>query len=169
MLVRKNPNTARITRTGRTNGPPAHRETLPLRIRLFHDEYDAPEARRGDVRVGTDDLFDWPTVVLFRVDRPVGPPVPQLLQRLTGIKSLKDVAKALRFAGIWHCAVAGSLATCRCFNYLHRQGTSPLREGTVSNLDSSIIADSVLAPTDSPTKRRHGPRTREGSLVPPPL
>jgi hypothetical protein len=59
----------------------------------------------------------------------------KLLQRLTGINSLKDVAKALRFAGIWHCAVAGTLATCPCLNHVQRQTTESLRNEIRSDLD----------------------------------
>lgn len=67
----------------------------------------------------------------------------KLIQRLTGINSLKDVAKALRFAGIWHCAVAGMLETCPCLNHVHQQATKSLRSDGLGNLDRLGIAPEV--------------------------
>jgi hypothetical protein len=65
----------------------------------------------------------------------------KLLERLTGIDSLKNVAKMLRCAGIWHCAVAGTLATCPCLNYFQQEATMSLRDDILNNSNPLSIAD----------------------------
>jgi hypothetical protein len=92
-----------------------------------------------------------PDPLLDGIEEQCGPETAQVirgatskvLERLTGIDSLKDLARLLRIAGVWHCALADALETCPCVDDLERN----FKHGIRTSLPSGI--GDLIRPADA--------------------
>lgn len=62
----------------------------------------------------------------------------KVLERLTGIDSLKDLARALRIAGVWHCVLTEALETCPCLEGLGRDVERGIRTELLISVNGLI-------------------------------
>lgn len=67
----------------------------------------------------------------------------KFVERLTGVDSLKKVARALRITGVWHCAVSGAVETCPCLDDLEREAKRAIRTDILS------VAGHLTNPSDA--------------------
>lgn len=82
-----------------------------------------------------------PGPILDRVESLCGPETVDLVRdvterfiaRLTGIDSVKSVARALRIAGVWSCVMSNTLDTCACADDLARQMKQAVRADLLSD------------------------------------